>query len=234
MNVVSRKRGRAILFIFSFIFIIWGLTFIYKSSFIAIDGKRYFSLFDDAMISMRYAWNFSHGFGLIWNHGEYVQGYTNLLMTLLMSFSTFIFNKSVAVLFIQIVGVGLILAIAYVNMLIANYVVVGQRESTRIFIGIISFCCAFAYYPLVYWTLMGMETGLLTLLLLLGILFAFRYVESKKPLHLFWMSGILGLAFLTRNDSAIFAMIVWVYIVWETLVPISKFNRIYSGITKFR
>ena len=65
--------------------IIWAAAFIYRSSFIAIDGKRYYCLFDDAMISMRYAWNFSHGLGLVWNPGEYVQGYTNLLMVLLMS-----------------------------------------------------------------------------------------------------------------------------------------------------
>jgi len=63
-------------------FIIWAAIFIYRSSFIAIDGQRYFSLFDDAMISMRYAWNLSHGIGLVWNPGEWVEGYTNLLMVL--------------------------------------------------------------------------------------------------------------------------------------------------------
>jgi hypothetical protein len=65
-------------------FVAWASLFIYRSSFIGIDGKRYFCLFDDAMISMRYAWNFSHGIGLVWNSGEYVEGYTNPLMTLLM------------------------------------------------------------------------------------------------------------------------------------------------------
>jgi hypothetical protein len=59
-------------------FVIWSAGFIYRSSFMALDGARYFSLFDDAMISMRYAWNLSHGNGLVWNAGERVQGYTNL------------------------------------------------------------------------------------------------------------------------------------------------------------
>ena len=38
-------------------FFTWASLFIYRSSFVAIDGRRYFALFDDAMISMRYAWN---------------------------------------------------------------------------------------------------------------------------------------------------------------------------------
>ena len=64
-------------------FVAWASLFIYRSSFIGIDGKRYFCLFDDAMISMRYAWNFSHGSGLVWNPGQYVEGYTNPLIDLL-------------------------------------------------------------------------------------------------------------------------------------------------------
>ena len=73
----------------SALFAIWALAFIYHSSYAAIDDRRYFNLFDDAMISMRYAWNFSYGRGLVWNAGDTnrVEGYTNLLMTLMMSAS---------------------------------------------------------------------------------------------------------------------------------------------------
>ena len=59
--------------------------FIYRTSFV-IDGKRFFCLFDDAMVSMRYAKNLAHGFGLVWNPGgERVEGYTNPLWVLYMS-----------------------------------------------------------------------------------------------------------------------------------------------------
>ncbi len=57
------------------------------------------------MISMRYAWNLSHGNGLVWNVGEYVEGYTNLLMTLVMVPVTALFNKKDAVLVMQILGI---------------------------------------------------------------------------------------------------------------------------------
>ena len=46
----------------------------------------YFTLFDDAMISMRYARNLSESHGLLWNAGQApVEGYTNFLWTLWMA-----------------------------------------------------------------------------------------------------------------------------------------------------
>lgn len=40
---------------------------------------------DDAYISFRYARNLADGLGLVWNAGEYVEGYTNFLWTLLLA-----------------------------------------------------------------------------------------------------------------------------------------------------
>src|SRR6185436_5794749 len=61
------------------------LGFIWKNSFL-VNGVRFFSLFDDAMISMRYAKNLADGFGLRWNPGAApVEGYTNFLWTLYMA-----------------------------------------------------------------------------------------------------------------------------------------------------
>src|SRR5438105_2557104 len=40
-------------------------------------------IIDDAYISFRYAWNFAHGQGLVFNPGEHVEGFTNLSWTLL-------------------------------------------------------------------------------------------------------------------------------------------------------
>jgi len=86
-------------------FVSWACLLIYRSSVVALDGKRYSALFDDAMTSMRYAWNFSHGSGLVWNPGEYVESYTNPLMTLAMALATSLFDKSGAVLAVQVLGV---------------------------------------------------------------------------------------------------------------------------------
>ena len=215
----NHKAEKVIVTFFTLAFIAWSAIFIFRTSFIAIDDKRYFCLFDDAMISMRYAWNFSHGEGLVWNTGERVQGYTNLLMTLLMSLGTLVFDKSAAALSIQILGMGLMIVIAHTSMGIADHILVedGYGQPGQGVVRILSYVLALSYYPLTYWSLMGMETGLLTVLLLFGILSAFNYGTSKKPIHILLTAIYLGLAFLTRNDSLIFALLIGAYLLWENL-----------------
>lgn len=197
-------------------FLVWSAAFIHHSSFTGIDGQRHFCLFDDAMISMRYAWNLSHGAGLVWNAGERVEGYTNLLMTLVMSLATLIFDKSGAVLCIQIAGAGLMLGVACVTLRISDIVIQGVSDQRRSVVRALSFFCALAYYPLLYWTLMGMETGLLTLLLLLSVLYALRHAGGEDRASPFMVAGFMGLACLTRNDALIFAVLIWLYIALES------------------
>ena len=79
-------------------FVLWAALFIYRSSVLAFDGNRYFVLFDDSMISMRYGWNLAYGLGLVWNAGEYVDGYTNPLTTLSMALDSTSFDNYGAVL----------------------------------------------------------------------------------------------------------------------------------------
>jgi len=51
-----------------------------------VDGQRYFYLKDDAMTSMVYARHLVAGDGLVYNIGERVEGYSNLLWVLWMAF----------------------------------------------------------------------------------------------------------------------------------------------------
>ncbi len=127
------------------------------------------------------------------------------------------------------------LAIAFVTMKISDHIFHNEDCQRQSFFRALSFFCALSYYPLAYWSLMGMETGLLTLLLLLGILSAFNYTKSKKISHLFLVSGFFGLAYLTRNDPVIFAILVWAYIAWETFIPtpianLKDFRQLFSTI----
>src|SRR6266542_4914754 len=112
--LVPSKRRNVLAFVV-LLYVIWAVIFVFQLSVVAIDGKRYFNLLDDAMISMRYAWNFSHGYGLVWNVGERVEGYTNLLMTLLMSLYTGLFAKSEAALAVIITGIFTVLGCLYVS-----------------------------------------------------------------------------------------------------------------------
>jgi arabinofuranosyltransferase len=201
-------QNRAIL-LFSFLFSIWALAFIYHSSYIASDGRLYFNLFDDAMISMRYAWNLAHGNGLVWNAGEYVEGYTNLLMTLLMTAASFFLEKRYAVLFIQLTGILFMLGTAFFTLKI--FEIVTPVKSSRAG-GYILFAAILLYYPLNYWALLGMETGLLAMLLSAGVLCSFLYLEKLETKYLWLMTVCFGLAYLTRNDSLLFAALTFLHL----------------------
>ena len=64
---------------------VFSVTFVARTG-VRYHGRLYFSLFDDAMISMRYAANLAHGHGLVWNPGQPpVEGYTNFGWTLWMA-----------------------------------------------------------------------------------------------------------------------------------------------------
>ncbi len=197
-------------------FVLWAAFFIYRSSVIAFDGNRYFALFDDAMISMRYGWNLAHGLGLVWNAGEYVEGYTNPLTTLAMALASTLFDKSGAVLAIQVFGVLLMLANAYLLMLIAEHLFSDETRRYRGLLRVLAFLSGLSYYPLLFWSLLGMETGLLAVLVSLSLLFALRYVRDRRPAQGALLSVSLGLAFLTRPDAVVFAVPVFAYAFYGT------------------
>jgi arabinofuranosyltransferase len=213
-----RLSERSLLWMIGAAFALWAAHFIFRNSTIAIDGRRYFSLFDDAMISMRYAWNFAHGRGLVWNAGEYVEGYTNLLMTLIMALATRVLDKVGAVLAIQVFGIGTMLAIGVLAVMVTSEVIEDAwPPAHKSLARIIVFACALGYFPLAYWTLMGMETGLMTALILAGMWCAFRWGREPRPTLLAGMAVCFGLAFLTRSDSAIYAALVFAFVAYDGL-----------------
>ena len=82
MNAKVLRNLLFSLLVLGFLYYAW--RYILASSFL-IDGTRYYVLFDDAMISMRYAYNLAHGNGLVWNIGERVEGFTNPLWVVYMA-----------------------------------------------------------------------------------------------------------------------------------------------------
>lgn len=162
------------------------------------------------MISMRYAWNLSHGDGLVWNPGERVEGYTNLLMVLWMAIWTAFLDKSGAVLAVQLSGVPTLLGIAGFSVLLWTELVRGGDVRNRRGFGALAFLGSLAYFPLAYWTLMGMETGLLTLLLVGGSLLSLRSMRTGRHPLLFGSALVFSLAYLTRPDSLPVAVVTLV------------------------
>jgi len=213
LTVASRTtRSRAVERVFialtCLVFVLWAGLFIRESSFVSSDGVRRFCLADDAMISMRYAWNLAHGSGLVWNPGERVEGITNLLMTLLMATLLLVLSKGAAVLAVQLLGIVFVLLTAFFAWRVVLRVA-SESAVDSPWLSVVVFAATLAYYPLAYWSLLGMETGLLAALLSAALLVAVRRDDAPRPSLA--LAVLLGLAMLTRPDAAVFVAIVAAY-----------------------
>lgn len=191
------------------LFAAWAGTYIAKSSILMPDGKRYFCMFDDAMISMRYAWNLVHGNGFVWNPGEYVEGITNFLWAIYMALFAAIFDKSTAVLGVQISGLLLMLAVAYFAMRVGEHLLEKSSLKKSSFLSVVIFGAALTYFPLNFWTLMGMETGFLAVILTASLWLVLRLGSQTRFSPA--LAILLGAAFLTRPDSALPASLIMLY-----------------------
>lgn len=181
---------------------IFYFVFILRTAF-EIDGQLYFTLRDDAMVSMRYARNLAEGHGLLWNPGgEPVEGYTNFLWVLWMAILHLMpVAEAKLSLLVSLTGAVLLLANAWVVWEIATRI--SSRTAATIALVLTAF-----YYPLIYWTLRGMEVGLLTLLINLALLQAVRWRRGESNASLSFVAVLLSLSVLTRPDAVVPAGVV--------------------------
>jgi hypothetical protein len=175
-------------------FSLYYIFLIIRSS-VVIKGVRYFSLFEDMMISMRYAKNFAMGYGLIWNPGgDRVEGFTNLLWTLYMGFwHLFPISEAKVSLPIQITGLLLFVASLFLVRRIADEISEGNKY---VIIGAVFLTAC--YQPLYYFAIKGVETSVLGFVMLLAVWRMLVCLRHKcfDP----WVFVLLGLSFLIRPD----------------------------------
>lgn len=194
-NAARTDRARFTVVIAAFL--AYAALFIYRTSFV-VAGERYFSLFDDAMVSMRYARNFAHGYGLVWNPGgERVEGYTNPLWVLYMSIVHLLpIPPSKTSLFVQITAAVLLAVnLSYVRR-IALAVSNGSRPVAW---GAVALTAV--YLPINNWSLQGMEVSVLVLLTTVCAWLAIRCLDTGTfPIRLY---VLLGLGTWIRPDMAV-------------------------------
>lgn len=190
-------------------------AFIARSAF-AVSGQRYFSLFDDAMVSMRYARNLAEGHGLIWNvDGQHVEGYSNFLWTLWMSFLHLlpVPDQSVSLLVMASGAVLLVVAALIVGRIVA-ILAPGFPWAEPFGVALTAL-----YYPLGFWTLRGMETGLVAVLVSASVLLALR-LHQRFELRRLWALGIvMALGVLTRDDVLVPCLVVSAFVVLVAQAP---------------
>lgn len=172
--------------------------FIFRTSFV-IGDTRYFVLFEDAMISMRYARHLADGHGLVWNIGEApIEGFTNLLWVLWMSVAHKLgLSESKISLFIMLSGVAILMATGLVAAKIA------RKLSSAAWVPLAVLAATLFDYPLVFWTLRGMEVGALTLCVYALLWLALENEDEFSVPRTVAMGAITSAAILIRSDSVV-------------------------------
>ncbi|MFC1852036.1 hypothetical protein ACFL27_17725 [candidate division CSSED10-310 bacterium] len=156
---------------------------------------------DDAYISFRYARNLATGYGLVFNPGEHVEGYSNFLWIILLC--PFIYLKFDPVLISKILGIlGNILTIVVIYW-------AWQREERFLANGFkILALAGLAINPFfTYWSTKGMETACYTFLFTFSIL-VFLNARGRSGLWLLSILGFIAL-FLTRSEGFIYFPILF-------------------------
>jgi hypothetical protein len=163
------------------------------------ETRRYYVLFDDAMISMTYARNFANGDGLVWRPGSArVEGYTNPAWVLYMAFWhwTGIADASKMSAIIQISGAVFLLLNLVAVKRVADRV---SGHDPLVGLGAVAFT-AF-YLPLNVWGLQGTEVSVLTLAVSVAILWALRALDGGHFRAAPYL--LLGISTLVRMDMAV-------------------------------
>ncbi len=163
---------------------------------------------DDAYISFRYAYNLAHGAGLVFNPGQRVMGYSNLLWVLLLAGCERVGISSVtgAVLLGSLCSLAL-LALLFVHLR-------GSCRSRWPAFAALLFLASNSTFAL--WTTGGLEGPLFALLLAIGVLLAIRSPADRSPARELCTGVPFALAVLTRPEGLMFAFAAALAIVaWQ-------------------
>jgi arabinofuranosyltransferase len=190
------------------VYALFAARYLYRTSFV-VGGERYFSLWDDAMISMRYAHNLARGYGLVWNAREYVQGFSNLGLTLVMA----VFH----VLPVSLEKQSMVFQIFMLASLLAIVYFVGElttRLGASRQVGFFAMIATMLFAPLGIWGMQGSDAAPLALIHLLA---ACRFVDVKEnrrsPKALF---TVLACGIFVRLDFTLVYALYFAFTVYCT------------------
>lgn len=197
--------GLAVLLLLS---TLWGGWLVYRTSFVADDGRRYFCLFDDAMISMTYARNLVEGHGLNWaRQGEPVEGFTHPLWLVPMVITNLLpVDLRFRGLPMQLLSLVVLAALVIsVRRLMLSWFS-GERARHWMPAAVLTAFC----YSLVYWSVMGMEVAFQALLAVVAVHLAIASVEGARERHLeLWL--VCAAAYLLRMDMLLLVVAAQVW-----------------------
>ena len=170
--------------------------------------------FEDALIVLRYARNIADGHGFVFNYGERLLGVTTPLHTLISAVFVY-FGKEHAPAVQNVAGVIFLVLEAWVATRIV------RRTHSALLAGLVAvMLLSNLNFNYLYF---GMETHFFAFLILL----AFHLFTLRKEA----MTGlVLGLAFLTRFDAALLALLVGVACIAEKRKPPIALIAAFSAV----
>ena len=160
---------------------------------------------DDAYISYRYAKNFSEGHGLVFNQGDQVEGYSNLLYVLIL---TPIFFLGAAK-HVYLVSVVLNIVFAVVGLYVFAQYAYDRFGYTNGSLASLLFALT---PPLWIWVGSGMETALVLLVTLL-ILVTVEQITLDRSKKAALLNILIVVIIMSRADGFIVAAIAIAYVV---------------------
>lgn len=158
---------------------------------------------DDAYITLRYAQHWQAGIGPVWNQDERVEGYTSFLHLALLSLIQPSEDSPEP-------SARLISLIAYGGIWIFLLIYSWRRHRTRhlrLSQLLILLSTLATSFPIVAWTLGGLETTLYTLLVMCSIYLFADYSIRLNASRIFIVGLIFALAMMTRPEAAIFVVV---------------------------
>lgn len=167
-----------------------------------IAGERYWWLCDDAMISMRYARNLANGFGLVWNQGERIEGYTNFLWTTYMALVHLLdIPASKTSLVVLLTNIGLSIASIPIIIRFIRFLGGGTLATVSTLVGYVLNKSAMT------WTTEGLETMLLTFVFLLSTYRVIKESQLNQPRLLTYI--LIATMSLVRADAVILSVLLY-------------------------
>jgi arabinofuranosyltransferase len=152
---------------------------------------------DDSFIFYRYAANLVSGHGLVFNPGEYVEGYSSILWTLLLSLG------GVLGIDIPVVGrwLGILLSI---GTLLLTFRICRKLIPTTVFVPLLAIFLLSVRFDFGLYAHSGMETPLMTFLVTLTFMLYMERLEKGGSLLPVGIAA--GLVSLTRPEGLIVVM----------------------------
>ena len=118
--------------------------------------------------------------------------------------------ESKTALVIMLAGVFLLIAVAAMSARLASQLSDGTALLGATFLSVA------LYYPLVFWTLRGMEVALVACLLTSAVFLAIGLEQKYSRRHLFLIAVLLCAMVVTRRDAAVLHVVVSTYVVWAS------------------